>query len=137
MGSRCHPTADGFWSALHNKIFFLFFFFLTNTLPPALKWERCQARRSIQKGQNTDLIRPRTATEPDLAAIGGEVLLGSDARNWRPTAAPRPKRHQMGGSRNGGSLQESLYPITQGSNQVSSSVLALYQNPLRGQIMKE
>lgn len=113
------------------------FFFLKNTLPPALKWERCQAQRSIQKGQNTDLIRPRTATEPDLAAVGGEVLLCNAARNWRPTAAPWPKRHQMGGRRNGGSLQESLYPTKQGSNKVSSSVLALYQNSPRVQIMKE
>lgn len=44
--------------------FFLFFnLFLNPPLPPALELERCQAWRSTEKAQNTDLIRPRSATE--------------------------------------------------------------------------
>lgn len=44
---------------------FLFFknLFLKTPLPPALERERCQEWRSTEKAQNTDLIRPRSATE--------------------------------------------------------------------------
>lgn len=96
------------------KSFFFFFkfiylFIFKNTLPPPLKWERCQAWRSVQKAQNTDLIRPRTAKKPDLTIADREVLMFPQApfvtlqpyaRNRRPTGLSQQsdgqKEQEMG-----------------------------------------
>lgn len=81
------------------KFFYLFFNLLKKnkekspTPPPSLQWERCQARRSAQTAQNTDLIRPSIAKEPELTTADREVLMFPQApfvtlrpyaRNRRP-----------------------------------------------------